>query len=49
MEKETLKQKIDNQIDKLKEMITLGSSFEEVKKEECILNELLKKFLKEYK
>ena len=49
MEKETLKLKIDSQIDKLKEMIRLGSSYEEVKKEECILNELLKKFLEESK
>ena len=49
MEKETLKQKIDSQIGKLKEMIASGSSYEEIKKEEYILNELLKKFLKESK
>ena len=49
MEKEILKLKIDSQIQKLKEMIASGSSFEEVKKEECILNELLKQFLEESK
>lgn len=49
MEKETLKQKIDSQIGKLKEMIASGNSFEEVKKEERILNELLKQFLEESK
>ena len=47
MEKETLKWKIEEQIHKLKEMIEVGCNKEEIKREERILNQWLKEYLKE--
>lgn len=47
MEKDNLKNKIDNQIEKLKKMVISDESYEDIKKEQRILNDLLAQYLKE--